>query len=85
MVRRFALTHRAARSARGAGPIAVPGIAANLRARILGVQWERKLACPTLSGLAQRYGVGRDTLIRPVGCGARKLVHSGAVGHLGPG
>jgi hypothetical protein len=24
-----------------------------------------RAACPTLSGLAQRYGVGRDTLIRP--------------------
>ena len=57
MVRRFALAPRAARSASSdAGPIAGPGIAADLRARILGEQWEREPARAALPELAQRYG-----------------------------
>jgi hypothetical protein len=68
MVRRFALAHRAAMSAsRGAGPTAVPGIAADLRARIPGVPRERQPTCPALSERAQRYEVNRDTLARRPG------------------
>jgi len=72
MVRRFALAPPAASSpSRGAGRSAVPGIAADPRARILGEQQERESACPSLPELAQQYRVNRDTLVQPVGSGGQ--------------
>ena len=96
MVRRFALPPRAVRSASsGAGRIAVPGIAADPRARILGVQRSgSRLAprCPSLhsgTGSTGHAGpapwLGRPSARRAGGRGARKLVHSGAVGRPGTG
>lgn len=41
-------------------------IAADLRARILGGEWEPGATMPRMSDLAQRYGVNRDTLARAV-------------------
>jgi hypothetical protein len=67
-------------------------MAANRRARILGAQWERQLACSALPELAGQYGINWVTLVRPQlvrraadrvgGRGTRKLVQSGAVGRL---
>jgi len=42
-----------------------PGIAADLRAQILTVQWSREPACPSVPDLEQRYEVNRDTLAGP--------------------
>jgi len=50
---------------RAAGCIAVPGIAADLRARILGGQREPGAGLPRMQGRAQWYGVNRNTLARP--------------------
>ena len=85
MVRRFALPPRAVRSASsGAGRIAVPGIAADPRARNPGVQQEREPACPALLELAQRYGASRDKLVRPsaraASCPARRRARCAKVG-----
>jgi DNA-binding GntR family transcriptional regulator len=41
-------------------------IAADLRARILGGEWEPGAKLPRMSDLAQRYGVNRDTLARAI-------------------
>ncbi len=41
-------------------------IAADLRARILGGEWEPGATMPRMSDLARRYGVNRDTLARAV-------------------
>ena len=41
-------------------------IAADLRARILGEEWEPGTTLPRMSDLARHYGVNRDTLARAV-------------------
>lgn len=41
-------------------------IAADLRTRILGGEWEPGAKLPRMADLAQRYGVNRDTLARAV-------------------
>jgi DNA-binding GntR family transcriptional regulator len=49
-----------------AGVSRYPDIAADLRARILGGEWEPGATMPRMSDLARRYGVNRDTLARAV-------------------
>ena len=49
---------------RTAGPFAVPVIAADLRAPNFGSKREPGADLPRMQGLAQRYGVDRDTLAR---------------------
>ena len=43
-----------------------PGIAADLRDRVLGGEWEPGATMPRMSDLARGYGVNRDTLARAV-------------------
>ena len=49
-----------------AGVSRYPGIAADLRARILGGEWEPGATMPRMADLARRYGVNRDTVARAV-------------------
>ena len=50
-------------------------IAAELRERILGGEWEPGATMPRMSELARGYGVNRDTLARPRARAASRPAH----------